>query len=159
MSSPSLAQFLETRRFQLEEIARIYRVPLHLVGDLEHATFSNIEHQSLSFVKFTLMPWVRRLEQGFEMALLPPSEQSRIHVKFSVEGLLRGNYKSRMDGYAVGIQNGFMSPNDVRRLENLNLIPDPSGDKFYFNGNMLPIDMAGQQYVKKGEETNGTDKK
>jgi HK97 family phage portal protein len=119
------------------------------VGDLEHATFSNIEHQSLSFVKFTLMPWVRRLEQSFEMALLPPSEQSRIYVKFSVEGLLRGDYKSRMEGYAIGRQNGWLSANDIRELEDMNRIPtEIGGDKYLVNGSMTPLDSAGAAYSK-----------
>jgi phage portal protein BeeE len=134
----------------LEEIARLFRVPLHLVGDLQHATFSNIEHQSLSFVKFTIAPWLTKLEQAFEKSLLLPFEQSEMFVRFLVDGLLRGDYPSRMSGYATGIQNGFLCPNDVRRLENLNLIENESGDKFYFNGNMLPIELAG--YANYGTE-------
>jgi len=157
---PNDAQFLETRRFQLEEIARIYRVPLHLIGDLEHATFSNVEHMSLDFCKFTIAPWLRKLEQAFQKSLLLPFERRDMFVRFLVDGLLRGDYQSRMSGYATGIQNGFLCPNDVRRLENLNLIEDESGDKFYFNGNMLPIDLAarGINYGAKNneEDTNET---
>lgn len=157
---PNEAQFLETRRFQLEEIARIYRVPLHLVGDLSHATFSNIEHQSLSFVKFTLMPWVRRLEQAFEISLLPPSEQTKFSVKFSVEGLLRGDYKSRMEGYAIGRQNGWLCANDIRRLENMNEIPaELGGDKFLVNGSMTPLENAGAAYLKNSSTTNESEGK
>jgi len=144
---PNEAQFLETRRYQLEEIARIYRVPLHLVGDLEHATFSNIEHQSLSFVKFTLMPWVRRLEQAFETSLLPPWEQGRFIIKFAVDGLLRGDYKSRMEGYAIGLRNGFFSVNDVRSLEEMNLVPKEEGGDFHFvNGAAILLKDIGAAY-------------
>ena len=152
---PNEAQFLESRRYQIEEISRIFRVPLHLVGDLSHATFSNIEHQSLSFVKFTIAPWLRKLEQAFQKSLLLPYEQSDIFTRFLVDGLLRGDYPSRMQGYSIGIQNGFLSPNDVRRLENMNLIEDESGDKYYFNGNMLPIELAGLQYgaTKEGDSS------
>jgi HK97 family phage portal protein len=135
----------------LEEIARIYRVPLHLVGDLEHATFSNIEHQSLSFVKFTLMPWVRRLEQAFEMSLLPPWEQGRFIIKFAVDGLLRGDYKSRMEGYAIGLRNGFLSVNDVRALEEMNLLSEEEGGNLHLvNGSAIKLADAGAAYTVKG---------
>lgn len=116
------AQFLETRKFQIEEIARLYRVPLHMIGDLDHATFSNIEHLSLEFVKYTLDPWLVRWEQGLQKALLSDSEKGRYFIKFNVEGLLRGDYASRMQGYATARQNGWMSANDIRLLENLNAI-------------------------------------
>jgi HK97 family phage portal protein len=152
---PEDAQFLETRRFQIEEIARIFRVPLHLLGDLEHATFSNVEHLSLDFVKFSLEPWVTRWEQSMQQTLLLPGEKRDLYVKFTMDGLLRGDYQSRMQGYSVGIQNGFMSPDDVRALEDLNPIPGGFGAKYYFNGNMLPIELAGQQYgaTQSKEET------
>lgn len=99
-------QFLETRKFQLEEIARLYRVPLHLIGDLDHATFSNIEQQSLEFVKYTLNPWIVWWEQSLQKALLSDSEKGKYFIKFNVEGLLRGDYASRMSGYATARQNG-----------------------------------------------------
>ena len=144
---PNEAQFLETRRFQLEEIARIYRVPLHLVGDLEHATFSNVEHMSLDFVKFTLTPWVRKIEQAMEISLFPESEMTNFFVKFSLEGLLRGDYKSRMEGYSIGRQNGWLSANDIRRLENMNEIPaEMGGDKILVQGAMCPLESAGAAY-------------
>jgi HK97 family phage portal protein len=154
---PNDLQFLESRRFQIEEISRIFRVPLHLVGDLSGATFSNIEHQSLSFVKFTIAPWLTKLEQAFQRSLLLPFEQPDMFVRFLVDGLLRGDYPSRMQGYSVGIQNGFLSPNDVRRLENMNLIEDESGDKFYFNGNMIPIDLAAKAVNYGGVPEGGDD--
>lgn len=148
------AQFLETRKFQIEEIARLYRVPLHMIGDLDHATFSNIEHLSLEFVKYTLDPWLIRWEQSLMKALLSDSEKGRYFIKFNVEGLLRGDYASRMQGYSVGIQNGFLCPNDVRELEDMNLIPeDKGGFTFMVNGSMTPLNMAGAAYAKNNTET------
>jgi phage portal protein BeeE len=88
-----------------------------------------------------------------------PSEQDDFYVKFSVDGLLRGAYKERMDGYSTGIQNGIFSPNDVRELEDMNPIDSPAADKYYFNGNMLPIELAGAAYVnleKIGGDNNET---
>ena len=151
--SPNEAQFLETRKFQINEIARIFRVPPHMVGDLDKSSFSNIEQQSLEFVKYTLEPWVVRWEQSIQRSLLSPEEKKAYFIKFNVEGLLRGDYQSRMTGYAVGIQNGFMSPNDVRELENLDRIPkEDGGDLYLCNGNMLPLSMAGAYAGK--EETH-----
>ena len=143
---PDQAQFLETRKYQTEEICRIFRVPPHLVGDLERATFSNIEHQSISFVVNTIRPWLVRVEQSINKSLFTESEKREYFVSFVVEGLLRGDYASRMQGYAVGIQNGFMSPNDVRELENMNRIEH--GDIYAMNGNMLKLEDVGA-YIKK----------
>ncbi len=129
--APDQAQFLETRKFQLNEIARIFRVPPHMIGDLERATFSNIEHLSLEFVKYSLDPWLVRWEQSMSRALFTDDEKKNYFIKFNVDGLLRGDYQSRMSGYSVGIQNGFLSPNDVRELENMDLIPDELGGNRY----------------------------
>lgn len=96
--SPEQAQFLETRKFQINEIARIFRVPPHMVGDLEKSSFSNIEQQSLEFVKYTLDPWVIRWEQSIQRSLLSQDEKAVYFVKFNLEGLLRGDYQSRMNG-------------------------------------------------------------
>ena len=142
--SPEQAQFLETRKFQINEIARIFRVPPHMVGDLEKSSFSNIEQQSLEFVKYTLDPWVIRWEQSIQRALLSQGEKAEYFVKFNLEGLLRGDYQSRMNGYAIGRQNGWMSANDIRELENLDRIPaEEGGDLYLINGNMLPLKNAG----------------
>lgn len=150
--APEQAQFLETRKFQIDEIARIFRVPPHMIGDLERSTFSNIEQQSLEFVKYTLDPWVSRWEQTLCKSLLSEKERGDYFIKFNVDGLLRGDYESRMRGYSVGIQNGFMSPNDVRALENLNLIPDEEGGNNYMvNGNMIKLKDAGI-YGKEGDD-------
>ena len=142
--SPEQAQFLETRKFQINEIARIFRIPPHMVGDLEKSSFSNIEQQSLEFVKYTLDPWVVRWEQSIMRSLLSHDEKARYFVKFNLEGLLRGDYQSRMNGYAIGRQNGWMSANDIRELENLDRIPaEEGGDLYLINGNMLPLKDAG----------------
>ena len=142
--SPEQAQFLETRKFQINEIARIFRVPPHMVGDLEKSSFSNIEQQSLEFVKYTLDPWVIRWEQSLQRALLGFGEKDKYFFKFNLEGLLRGDYQSRMNGYAIGRQNGWMSANDIRELENLDRIPaEEGGDLYLINGNMLPMGNAG----------------
>lgn len=142
--SPEQAQFLETRKFQINEIARIFRVPPHMVGDLEKSSFSNIEQQSLEFVKYTLDPWIIRWEQSLSRSLLSPDEKKTYFFKFNLEGLLRGDYASRMNGYATARQNGWMSANDIRELENLDKIPaELGGDLYLINGNMLPLNNAG----------------
>lgn len=145
--NPQEAQFLETRKFQIDEIARIFRIPPHMIGDLEHATFSNIEEQSLEFVQYTLQPWLIRWEQGMQRALLKPEEKGKIYFRFNVDGLLRGNYASRMQGYATGLNNGFLSPNDIRSLEEMDLIPDEEGGNTYMvNGSMTPLKNVGASY-------------
>ena len=142
--SPEQAQFLETRKFQINEIARIFRVPPHMVGDLEKSSFSNIEQQSLEFVKYTLDPWVCRWEQSMVRSLLTPEEKKQYFIKFNVDGLLRGDYQSRMNGYATARQNGWMSANDIRELENLDRIPEElGGDLYLINGNMTKLQDAG----------------
>lgn len=150
--SPNEAQFLETRKFQINEIARIFRVPPHMVGDLEKSSFSNIEQQSLEFVKYTLDPWVIRWEQALYRTLLSDEEKKTVFFKFNVEGLLRGDYASRMSGYATARQNGWMSANDIRELEDLDRIPaELGGDLYLVNGNMLPLTSAGAAYANKEE--------
>ena len=151
------AQFLETRKFQIEEIARLYRVPLHMIGDLDHATFSNVELLSLDFVKYSLDPWIVRWEQGLQKALLSDSEKGQYFIKFNVDGLLRGDYASRMQGYATARQNGWMSANDIRELENMNMIPAEEGGNLYLvNGSFTKLADAGafaNQNQEKEEET------
>ena len=143
------AQYLETRKFQIEEICRIFQVPPHLVADLSKATFSNIENQSISFVVHTIRPWLVRLEQAMNRKLFTEQEKGDYFVEFNASALMRGDYKSRMDGYAIGIQNGFFSVNDVRRMENMDPIAEEDGGDLYLtNGNMLPLKLAGA-YAKK----------
>ncbi|WP_028125420.1 phage portal protein [Eremococcus coleocola] len=147
---PDQAQFLETRKFQLNEIARIFRVPPHMIGDLDRSSFNNIEQQSMEFVKYTLNPWLVRFEQAIQKSLFFEDEKERYFVKFNVSGLLRGDYETRMNGYAVGRQNGWLSANDIRELEDMNQISDEEGgNKYLVNGNMLPLDQAGAFYRRR----------
>lgn len=153
---PNDAQFLETRKFQLNEICRIFRVPPHLIGDLERATFSNIEYQSIDFVVHTIRPWLVRWEQAIQKALIPEEERAIYFAKFTVDGLLRGDFKTRMDGYAVGRQNGWYSANDIREFEDLNPIPEEmGGDLYLVNGNMMTATAA---LKNNGGEDNGSQK-
>lgn len=152
--SPEQAQFLETRKFQINEIARIFRVPPHMVGDLEKSSFSNIEQQSLEFVKYTLDPWVVRWEQTLFRALFSDKEKKEYFFKFNLEGLLRGDYATRMSGYATARQNGWLSANDIRELENLDRIPaEDGGDLYLINGNMCKLADAG---IFSGQVTTDT---
>ena len=131
------AQFIEQRRFSLEEIARIFRVPLHMVGDLSRATFSNIEHQSIEFVTHTIRPWAVRLEQSINNNLFFPSEIGTFYAEHLLDALLRGDVASRYAAYAIGRQWGWLSANDVRERENLN--PIESGDVY-----LSPMNMSDQ---------------
>ena len=145
--SPQDAQLLETRKFTVEEICRIFRVPPHLVQNLDRATFNNIEQMSIDFVMYSLMPWLVRWEQSMSKALLSREDKKQYEIRFNVDGLLRGSHKERYEAYAVGINNGFLCPNDVRRLENMDVIPD--GDIFMVQGAMMPLDMVGAAYAGK----------
>jgi len=152
---PEEAQFLETRKFQINEIARLYRIPPHMVGDLEKSSFSNIEQQSLEFVKYTLDPWVIRWEQALQRSLLLPREKSEYFIKLNVDGLLRGDYQSRMNGYSIGRQNGWLSANDIREMEDMNSIPENEGGNLYLiNGNMTKLKDAGV-FANTGEQSTG----
>lgn len=159
--SPNEAQFLETRKFQIDEIARIFRVPPHMVGDLEKSSFSNIEQQSLEFVKYTLSPWIARWEASLRKCLFTEEQKKEYFFRFNVDGLLRGDYASRMNGYAVGLQNGFMSVNDIRELENMDRIPaEEGGDLHLVNGTMTPLKNAGAAYGEQPEDDKeNTDEK
>jgi len=137
---PDDAQFLETRKYQTTEIARIYRVPPHMIGDLDRATFSNIEHQSLEFVMHSLRPWLVRWEMTIAERLMTGAEREQYFAEFLVDGLLRGDITSRYAAYATGRQNGWLSANDIRRLENMN--PVEGGDIYLVPLNMIPVDQV-----------------
>lgn len=113
------AQFLESRKFQVSDIARAFRVPPHMIGDLERATFSNIEHQAIEFVQHTLGPWLNKWEEGFTRSMLGESNTG-VFVEYLVDALLRGDIKSRYEAYASGINSQWLAPNEVRKRENLN---------------------------------------
>jgi HK97 family phage portal protein len=145
------AQFLESRKFQVEEVARIFRVPLHKINSLEHATFSNIEHQSIEFVTDTLRPWLVRWEQAMAHKLISAREKSRVFPEFLVDGLLRGDTTSRYQAYAIGRQWGWFSINDILKMENMNPIED--GD-----GHLVPLNMVelGSEGQTQDGQTHGS---
>jgi len=128
------SQFLETRQFQRSEIAGVFRVPPHMIGDLSRATFSNIEHQGIEFVTHCIRPWLVRWEQALSRALF--TVPAVYYPEHSVEGLLRGDIKSRYDAYAIGRTNGWLSANDIRSLENMNAVPN--GEVYLEPMNMRP---------------------
>lgn len=133
------AQYIESRKFSRQEIAAIYRVPLHMIGDLERATFSNIEHQSREYVQNALLPRLSRFEHRLSRSLLSPEERKEIFVEHLVDGLLRGDYQQRMAGYQVAINSGWMTRNQARELENMN--PGPAElDKYLVPLNMRDSD-------------------
>lgn len=140
---PEDAQFLETRKFQVNEIARIYRVPPHMIGDLDRATFSNVEQQSIDFVVHVIRPWLVRLEQAISSRLMTASERTRYFSEFLVDGLLRGDIQSRYQAYATGRQNGWFNADDIRQLENMNPLPDGQGKTYLVPLNM--VDAASSQ--------------
>ena len=133
---PVDAELLGNKKFQTEDVARIYRVPLHLIQNLDKATFSNIEQQSLEFVMYTMLPWFKRWEENANMQLLTRQErQAGYYLEFKVDSLLRGDAKSRAEAYAVARQWGWMSVNDIRKLENMNRIEN--GDIYLEPLNMV----------------------
>lgn len=149
---PNDAQFLDTRKFQLNEIARIFRVPPHMIADLERATFSNVTQMSLEFVLYTLNPWLVRLEQGFNKALFSDTGRGKYFTKFNVDGLLRGDYETRMHGHQIALQSGWMNVNEVRELEDMNKIPaEEGGDIYMINGNMAKLSDCGAAYKKNAD--------
>jgi HK97 family phage portal protein len=131
------AELLASKRFQVEDICRIYRVPLHLVQNLERATFSNIEQQSLEFVTYTMLPWFKRWEDCINGQLLTKAQrEAGVYIEFNMSGLLRGDAKSMAEAFAVGRQWGWLSVNDIRRLMNLNSIGS-AGDIYLQPMNMI----------------------
>lgn len=148
---PKDAQFLEQRKFNISEIARWYKVPLHMLADLDRATFSNIEEMSLEFVVYSLQPWLTRWEQWMSIKLLTRRERMQgFFIQFKIDGLLRGDIKSRYEAYAVGRQNGWLSANDIRGLENMN--PVEGGDVYLVPLNMVDAKNIGEVPATAGGE-------
>jgi HK97 family phage portal protein len=136
---PDSAQFLETRQFQIAEVARWFNLPLHKLREMEHSSVrANIEQEALDYVTSTLRPWLSRWEQELRRKLISPLERNIQHIEFVIEGLLRGDIESRYNAYAVGRNWGWLSANDVRLIENLN--PIPGGDTYLSPMNMVPAD-------------------
>ncbi len=140
--SPEQAQFLSSRQFSIEEVARIFNVPPHMLKDLSKSSFNNIEMQSQEFVTYTLMPYINRIEAEMNLKLFRTNEIGKTFVEFNVNGLLRGDVKSRTEAYKTAITNGYMSINEVRQKENLNSIV--GGDKHFMQMNMTTIDKIGE---------------
>ena len=143
--SPEQAQFLSSRQFSIEEVARIFNVPPHMLKDLSKSSFNNIEMQSQEFVTYTLMPYITRIEQEMNLKLFRSNELGKTFVEFNVNGLLRGDVKSRTEAYKTAITNGYMSINEVRQKENLNSIE--GGDKHFMQMNMTTIDKIGEDAI------------
>jgi HK97 family phage portal protein len=141
-ASPEEAQALESRKFQTLEVARIFGVPPHMIGDLERATFSNIEHQGIEFVTFCIAPWATLIEQRISKQLLNSNERRLYFAEFSLEALMRGDYKSRQEGLHIQRQDGVINANEWRALENMNPIEGEVGTAYLVNGNMISVDMA-----------------
>lgn len=131
------AQYIDTRKFQVNEIARIFRVPPHMIGDLERATFSNVEQQAIDFVVHTIRPWLVRSEQEYNRKLFRESEKGRVFAEHKLDGLLRGDVATRTAAYATARQNGWLSANEIREMENMNKIE--GGDEFMVPLNMTPV--------------------
>lgn len=137
------AQFLESQKFTRSEIAALFRVPLHMINDLDRATFSNIEEQAQEFIDYTLGPWLVLWQQAISRDLLTPSERGRYYAHFKTQALLRGNHAARAAFYSSMVQLGALSPNDVRELEDLN--PVPNGDQYLVPLNMQPLGDVGKE--------------
>jgi len=145
--NPIDAQLLESKSFQVEDICRIYRVPQHLVQLLGHSTNNNIEHQSLEFVMYTMLPIFKRFEENINMQLLTPAERKAgYYIEFNISGLLRGDITTRSTYYAQGRQWGWLSVNDIRKLENMPSITN--GDVY-----MQPLNMGEAGKIQQIEQT------
>lgn len=138
------AQLLESRKWGVEEVCRLYKIPPHMVQMLEKATNNNIEHQGLQFVMYTLLAWLKRHEGALQRDLLLPSERKELYIEFNVSGLLRGDQKSRYESYALGRQWGWLSVNDIRRMENLP--PIDGGEKY-----LTPLNMVDSNQIIPGD--------
>lgn len=139
------AQLLETYKFLRSRVAGVFRVPAHMINDLEKSTFSNVEHLDLAFVKHSLRPWLQKWEQRIRMTLIPESRRGELYAKFNTADMLRGDLPSRYDSYSKAIAAGFLSPNDVRRIEDQN--PYEGGDTYFIQGANVPVrgEQTGQQ--------------
>jgi HK97 family phage portal protein len=144
------AQLLESRNFGVNEVCRLYKIPPHMIQQLDKATFSNIEHMGLQFVIYTLLAWVKRHEAAMMRDLLLPAERKNHYIEFNVSGLLRGDQKSRYEAYAIGRNWGWLSVNDIRRLENMP--PIPGGDRYLTPLNMVDSAQMQQSYEATPEQ-------
>lgn len=145
------AQFLESRRFSVEEICRIFRVPPHLIGDLTRSTNNNIEHQSIEFVTHTIRPWCVRIEKALNSYLLNNLEKKKYYIEFNLDGLLRGDTLTRQQANQIKLNNGVLTRNEWRRQENLNEVEDEYGDDYLCSQQVRPIKTL---YTENNKEFN-----
>lgn len=155
---PEDAQMLQTRKFQIAEIARWYRMQLHKLQELDRATFSNIEQMAIEFVQDTMYPWFSRWEAAIKTQLLTPRERQDYFAEFLIEGLLRGDIQARFNAYSIARQWGWMSANDVRERENMDKLPGEQGDIYLIPANMMPAGEAEQLASGEGENHRGKQK-
>ena len=140
--TPDEAQFIETRKFQAEEICRIYSVPPSLVQLETQTTFNNVEQQNLQFARHTISPWAKRIEQEIDRKLIQSFERPDIYSKFSMDDLYRGDLAARTNYYQQMLQSGVVSINEVRRKENMN--PVEGGDTHTVQINQIALDRLGE---------------
>lgn len=155
--NPTDAEFINTHKVTSRDIYGAYRIPPHMAGDLERATFSNIEHQSLEFVKNSLLPWMKNWEAELNRKLLPYDLQENHFFRFNVDGLLRGDIKARMEAYTKAIQWGILNRDEVRELENRNRIPEGLGQIFLTPLNMTALTEETVNGEQNTDETNKQD--
>jgi HK97 family phage portal protein len=152
---PEEAQFIETRKFQVAEICRIFRIPPHMVQDLERSTNNNIEHQGIEFVVHTLRPWLKRWEEELNRKLFREDEKGKFYVKFNLDGLLRGDSKARGELYRTLFNTGAISPNEIRAMENMNAVE--GGEQRFVQINMAPIDKIEELLMAKNTQNTNSD--
>lgn len=138
--SPEDAELLDSRRFSVEEIARLFRIPPPIIGDLTHGTYSNVTELGRWFMTYSLQPWVNKWEAALEAALLTETEAQTYFIEFKTENFLRGDIQTRYAAYAQGLQNGFLNIDEVRAMENRNALPNGTGQTFRAQVNLAAVD-------------------
>jgi HK97 family phage portal protein len=150
---PAKSQMVEARRMQIEEIARVFDIPPVFLQDLTHGTFSNTEQQDLHYVKHTLTQWLKAWEQELNLKLFLARNRTK-YVEFNVDYLLRGDFKTRMEGYRSAVQGGINTPDEVRETENWPKYPGVGGDKLWMQGATMPLDVLVNGPVKAAAPAN-----
>jgi HK97 family phage portal protein len=140
--APDASQFLQTRKFQIADIARFFRVPLHMINELDKSSFNNIEMQSIEFVIYTMLPWVEKWEQELDRKLFYESEKTKVFAKFNMDAILRGDANARATIMQAQFNNGALTPNEIRKANGYNEVP--GGDTRYVNANLMPVGVDGK---------------
>jgi HK97 family phage portal protein len=139
---PEEAQFIESKNFSITDIARIYNVQPHLIGELSRSTNNNIEHQGIEFQTLTMMPYCVRFEQEYTRKLLTSKEKKKFFIEHLMDGLSRGDMAARYNSYSQGVNSGFMNPDEVRERENMNPMPDGKGEEYRWPANTIPVSLV-----------------